>query len=152
MLSPTQKLLQVFSRLQVCSDTGPENLQNGAFCLRSLYIWWNDQVLLDTHLNKHTLVHRCEERGLVRGLPSAWLARGGVSTSFAACCCGNEKSGSVFGWLSWLCSSAFLARSQDHAPRERRLMIASHGKALQRQRAKARGRRGRLKEDGGRER
>lgn len=34
----------------------------------------------------------------------------------------------------------FLARSQDPAPREPRLMTASHGKALQQQRAKERDR------------
>lgn len=37
----------------------------------------------------------------------------------------------------------FLARGQDHAPRERRLMTASHGKTLQQHRAKREGQSGR---------
>lgn len=49
---------------------------------------------------------------------------------------GNKKSSSVF-WIAVLALyERFLARSQDPAPREGRLMTASHGKSLQQQRAK----------------
>lgn len=52
----------------------------------------------------------------------------------ATWCSGNKKSGSVF-WMAVLALyESSLAHSQDPAPREGRLMTASHGKALQRQR------------------
>lgn len=101
---------------------------------------------MNTHINPQVWGPGSSFFRVERGWPEGC---GGMSASFAPHRCGNKKSGSVFGWLSWLCSSAFLARTQDHAPRESRLMTASHGKALQRQRAKTRGWRGRWRGEGG---
>lgn len=51
----------------------------------------------------------------------------------------QEKRLCVSGWLSLALCERVLALSQDPAPGEGRLMTASHGKALQRQRAEERG-------------